>query len=105
MRAATKITAHLGFPVTQPSTEWTIVLLNRMPPEYQDDDGCAAHEAQRIYVCRNKEPWETLETLLHELFHAEFPDLAEESVSRAARHFRDVLRKLKIVKLAPLRRR
>lgn len=99
-----RIDAHFGGAINpQATTVWSVSLVRRMPREYDDSHGAAFYDAQQIYVQRGESAQQTLDTLFHEMAHAELPDLSEDAVGRLARHFAVVLLELDLIKQAKLR--
>ena len=75
---------------------WRIVAADDLRSKYGVDGDCdpvhARHKSIRFDPILK--PWDKLETVLHECFHAGFPSVKEDDVERFNRHVRKILEKL-----------
>lgn len=72
---------------------WRIVFAEELAARYGNLGDCDGPRTVRksIYVDADQDDWELLDTLVHEMLHAGFPDTKEESVAQFARDVRRVL--------------
>jgi len=88
----------------QRTNVWSVRLVNRIPAEFDDTHGIAFFDSQTIYAVRRSDPVDSLNTLLHEVLHGEFPDLSEDAVHRGAGHLATLLIELDLIKIGRLRK-
>lgn len=67
---------------------WTIHRTKNLPP---DRDGECDYTARTIRVRHTLQGEELLEVIVHEMFHARWPDLSEEAVGEHAQEIAGVL--------------
>lgn len=73
---------------------WTI---RRVSATEDEDDGYSDANSHTIFIARRLSKSRLAEVAIHEGLHAEFYDLSEHAVDRAAKHLRALLEYLNVI--------
>lgn len=77
---------------------WAIRPVRRGDMQSPHHDGECDHEQLTIRVYRDLPPPAMVETIIHEIMHAQQPDLSEDAITRRAREITRALVKTKTLK-------
>lgn len=80
--------------VTIRGHSWLLVFVDRLPSGAAGEMDPVGVPRKEIRVAVQQSSLDVLDTLLHELLHAAFPDLSEESVTEGATDIARVLQRL-----------
>ena len=73
---------------------WALVFVDRLPSGAAGEMDPVGVPRKEVRVAVQQSSLDVLDTLLHELLHAAFPDLSEESVTEGATDIARVLQRL-----------
>lgn len=63
---------------------WNLEVVDRLPDASHGDIDPYDRPGKQIRVARMQTPLDALDTVLHELLHAAYPDLCEEAITEGA---------------------